>query len=453
MKDNGLKILLFSIGITLLSVMLLYAPWKHPQRFPMKYDVAGYYLYLPAFLIHHDVYMKFLETSAKPKDIGAYGYSYKPVKNGYTSKYHIGLSLMYLPFFLIGILLAWIGGFSIDGYSEPFQLMMSLHPVLYLCLSYYFLYKTFVNFFSYKVVVYSLLLLLFATHLFFYSTIAGNMPHVYLFFLISIMMYYTEQWIKDKLLYNGFIIVLVIYLILIIRPTSVVVALYVLARWWIYSGQSIHEFVIKNGKYWIIALGTFILLLLPVLIYWKVISGDWILYTYRDEKFDFLHPRMIEVLIGFRKGWLVYSPFLLISILGSIVMYRNREWRVLVTCIVLITILHIYIISSWWCWWYGGSLGMRTMIDVYPLLLFPIIYFTEMVLNSTRKVMLVGFVIFSTATMVLNGLQSFQYLKGILVFDGMSASTYFKIFGRTTMSEVEMEAIQNQLMLDRGENK
>lgn len=45
--------------------------------------------------------------------------------------------------------------------------------------------------------------------------------------------------------------------------------------------------------------------------------------------------------------------------------------------LVLTFLVFIYVIFSWWCWWYGGAFGLRAMIDIYGLLALPLgVFFT-----------------------------------------------------------------------------
>ena len=104
-------------------------------------------------------------------------------------------------------------------------------------------------------------------------------------------------------------------------------------------------------------------------------------------------------------------------------------------------LLIIYIQASWWCWWYGGSFGMRTMIEFYPLLAFA---FAAVIERSSRRtpvaitsslliLTLVGFNLFNT----------YQYYNWSIHWDSMSKKAYW-----TSFFEVKMDLKEQILYKD-----
>ena len=112
-----------------------------------------------------------------------------------------------------------------------------------------------------------------------------------------------------------------------------------------------------------------VLVWVPQFLYWKEISGKWLLFSYgNDERFFWTQPEILKVLAGFRKGWLIYTPVMIFGMAGLFMLRKKvREWSI---ALPLTIILSVYIISSWWCWWYGGGFGMRPMIDFYGIMAF-----------------------------------------------------------------------------------
>jgi hypothetical protein len=51
---------------------------------------------------------------------------------------------------------------------------------------------------------------------------------------------------------------------------------------------------------------------------------------------------------------------------GIIVLWKRRSPYALP--VTIFVPLNIYIIFSWWCWWYGGGFGQRAFIDSYALM-------------------------------------------------------------------------------------
>jgi len=168
---------------------------------------------------------------------------------------------------------------------------------------------------------------------------------------------------------------------------------------------------------------------LPQLIYWKIATGHFIYYSYNNERFYFTQPRIIEGLFSFRKGWLLYTPMMLFAFAGLFLL--KDELKKIQTGIWLFILLNIYITFSWWCWWYGGAFGMRSMIDSYAIMALPLASTVNYFRNKKR---LVRILFFSSAIffVVLNIFQTYQYEKRILRYDGINRKLYFKIFGKTT---------------------
>jgi hypothetical protein len=65
---------------------------------------------------------------------------------------------------------------------------------------------------------------------------------------------------------------------------------------------------------------------------------------------------------------LVYSPFVVLSVWGGLLAWRERRHRDLVVATLAIVVGHWFVISSFPHWWGGHSYGPRFFTDVTPLL-------------------------------------------------------------------------------------
>jgi hypothetical protein len=109
----------------------------------------------------------------------------------------------------------------------------------------------------------------------------------------------------------------------------------------------------------------FTLPLIPQVLYWKWLAGSFIYYSYNDQGFNWLHPKIIEGLFHASNGWLAYSPIMIFSVIGLVLYKYIKDWA---TCLWIIFPVYIYIIYSWYCYTYINGLGSRPMIHLYPLL-------------------------------------------------------------------------------------
>ena len=111
-------------------VLLIDAPLN-----ALSWDVLGYYLYLPATFIYHDIGLQNQEWLDQINSIyhnTETWYQLVPTTEGKQAiKYPIGWSLLNLPFFFIGHLWALISDYPADGFSKPYQYCIILGNYLY----------------------------------------------------------------------------------------------------------------------------------------------------------------------------------------------------------------------------------------------------------------------------------------------------------------------------------
>jgi hypothetical protein len=92
------------------------------------------------------------------------------------------------------------------------------------------------------------------------------------------------------------------------------------------------------------------------LIYWKSVSGHWLVYSYQDQGFSWLHPHIFDYAFSYRSGWLIYTPAMLLAIIGFIPLIFRGPQRVM---IIVFCGIAFYIVSAWDVWWYAGMGGGR----------------------------------------------------------------------------------------------
>jgi hypothetical protein len=180
--------------------------------------------------------------------------------------------------------------------------------------------------------------------------------------------------------------------------------------------------------YKLLVIAAFIILpWIPQLLYWKMVTGEWLYYSYGDERFFFSHPYVFETLFSFRKGLFIYTPLMLFALWGLIILRKRLPQFSL--AIWTFTALNIYIISSWWCWWYGGSFGLRAYIEMFALWTIPMAVVMEKILKS-QLILRIGGLAIIFFLIVLNLFQSMQYWNGALHWDGMNWNVYKAQFFR-----------------------
>ena len=417
---------ILALALLVTGIQMNIKPWKDPMKV-LAWDVKSYYAYLPAALIYHDLSMEFTK-----EDHAFFGDKFwpKPTPSGGLSLVMtMGLAYLYLPFFLAGHVYAWLSGAETHGFSEPYVFFLIFSALVYVVLALVLLRRFLLKYFPDWITALTLLALVAGTNLLYYSSIEAPMSHAYSFALFAVFMVTSVSWHGKPDLKRSVALGLLAGLISLIRPTNIVIVLFFL----LWDVKSIKELRLRAGQLatnWrlilIMAAAAF-LVWLPQLIYWKTVSGQWLYYSYNEEGFFFSSPQWINGLFSYRKGWLLYTPVMALALAGIPVLWKYRRgffWPLLAFLVV-----NLYVVFSWWTWWYGGGFGQRPLIESYALLAVPmaslLLYAHH---GGTRwRRLIVGLVFL----LVLHNLfQTMQYYYGAIHWDGMNKKAYWASFGR-----------------------
>jgi hypothetical protein len=420
------RIVNWLIIISLAYVILNTGSYKKPFGV-IKDDIVGYYTYLPATFIYHDISLKF--TLKDP----AYYYDKILIaptpSGGYITKYPMGIAILYSPFFFICHFIAKLTGEQANGYTSSYQLALQLSCLFYLTIGLFFLRKTLLKYYSEVVTSLSILAVTVGTNLYYYASVYAPMSHVYSFSLIAIFIWVTINWYKTPNLKYSVLIGLVGGLITLVRPTNVIVFLF-FTLWGITGWKEMiirAKLFLTGYSLLIMMFVCFILVWIPQLLYWKYNAGHWFYYSYYSERFFFNDPQFINGLFSYRNGWLIYTPIMVFALAGIFFMIKgNKDFFLPV---LIFTIANIYIIVSWWTWWYGGSYGLRPMIDSYSVLIFPMAAFIRYILNSRIIIRITGVMLISVL-IIHSVFQTIQYHHGAIHYDSMTRAAYWDSFGR-----------------------
>jgi hypothetical protein len=390
-------------------------------------DIISYYAYLPAYFIYDDITLKFKDND--PQYFGDKFWADTLANGNYLIRTSMGMSFMYFPFFIGAHSYVKLVGGDANGFSTPYWVGLIISSVFFLLLGLYYLYR-FLNFyFSEWASFLSVLLIFFSTNLIAFSTIDAAMSHVFSFSLFSIVLFTTFNWYKTASWKVALLLGFVVGLILLIRPTNIVLLLFVF-----FMGVTdkatlearIRFFFKSYLQIGFIALVIF-LMWVPQFLYWHTISGKYIINSYDSSggSFFFNNPQIINQLFHFRKGLLIYTPVLFFAFMGIVLLYFRQ--RVLFWATLVFVMANIYLLSCWWAWWFGGGFGARGYIDSFPIMAIGLASIIQYLL--ARGIFLkmvfgaiVSFLIF------LNLFQTYQYYKGWIHFVGMTKESYFASF-------------------------
>ena len=392
-------------------------------------DAKGYYAYLPAIFIYHDLNYRFYykierETYYNPN---LYFQYLRAHNNCTVNKYYVGTAICLMPFFLVGHAITHFTELPADGYSYYYTLMVHIGALFYLLLALFGLRKLLRTFtFDEKTIAWVLIAFVFGTNLFYYVVTEFAMSHVYSFaaitwFSFTIRKYFINQEHK-YLLYSA----LLLGIITLIRPVNILIVLSLpfLAD---NSGQLISAIknVFTKSRISVVAAMSFLLIIAIQLIIYKLSTGQFLVYSYKEEGFNFMNPQIWNFLFSYKKGMFVYTPLLLLSLAGFIYLFKNNRYR-FYTLLCFLIIL-IYVFSSWHMWYYGGSFSQRVMVEFYAFFAILLATAIQQLKSLKAKRLFFGLTIL---LIVFCQIQTYQYRRMQIHWSDMNKEKYWEVFLR-----------------------
>ena len=257
------------------------------------------------------------------------------------------------------------------------------------------------------------------------------MTHNWLFTCYALLIYSTIQFYKTPSTLWAVLIGIFCGWATITRPSEVImIVLPVL--WGVSSYKSAIDriqHIINHIFLYLASSLTFASTVFLQLAYWKFVTGEWLVYSYENQGFSWLKPHVFDVLFSYRAGWLIYSPLLFFSIIGLLMLPKRIPSLALAVSTYFL--LNLYVVSAWDIWWYGGSLGMRALVQSYAVLLIPFAAFVEWSMKTKgRKVILAGL---SILFVWMNGWWTIQAHRenGLFASEQMTKSYFWKVIGKS----------------------
>ncbi len=392
-------------------------------------DGKGYYEYLPSTFIRHDMQRNDFSVNENLelyKSVQSAGI-YDSYGDFVINKYTCGTALLQSPFFFGAYLLE--SSNELSGYEPSFQLAIYISTIFYLFLGLIFFRKLLV---LYEVnpwsIFFTQFVLVFATSALIYTLDYSSYSHIYSFFAITLFLYLSKSYFVKPSLKQFLLLCAILGLIFITRQVNILILFalpFIAGEWNVFKSGILH--FLKKPK-WLL-FGTVIIfsVVFIQMIFWYLQTGEFIVYSYQDEGFNFLNPEFTNILFSYRKGLFVYTPILIGSILGVLVLlFLKKEYYLGLTWLAFFLFLS-YVFSSWHAWEYGASYGSRPFIDFYAILFIPFAF-----LFSKVNVWLKSLLLFSSLFLVfLNILQTYQYQSYIFHWINMDKKKYWSVFMET----------------------
>ena len=407
----------------------------------LTWDAMGYYLYLPAQFIYHDLsYLRFVPDIIREYSPTGGFYQAFPVPGGpegaLVMKYPLGIAVFETPFFWFGHWAAALLGYPQDGFSAPYQAAIALGGVAYGGLGLGLLRRVLLRYFANVATALTLALLVLGTNYLQYAVFDSAMAHTYDFTLYALLLWLTIRWHERPRRWLAAAIGLTLGLLILTRPSEAVAVVLPLL-WGVGSVAAARQKLALLRQRWpdVLLLGLCLGLgVLPQLLYWKWATGSFVVYSYQEQKFNFLHPHTWSVLFSFRKGWLVYTPLMVLPLLGLWRLWRTQ--RALALPVLGYFLVNLWVVSAWDVWWYGGSIGQRAMVASYAALALPLAALLAWATAPARRPAVAWVLVPAVVLGIdLNLFQHWQYMYGIIHPDEMTRRYYWAVFSKTEITQ------------------
>ncbi|NOT38465.1 MAG: hypothetical protein HOP11_13920 [Saprospiraceae bacterium] len=417
-------------------------PWN-----VLGWDVLSYYLYLPYTFIYDDICMQnvqLIKALIEQYNLSGTYYQAFQIPNGnYTPMYTLGMAVLFSPFFFLAHLyISLFGGYPADGFSLPYQVAIGNGVMIYIVAGIFLIRKVLLFFFNDTIVSWSMILMLLGTNYFHEATSDGTMPHAILFAGNAWILWLTIKWHQNPNIKTISLLGFALGFCILLRGSEIFTILIPLI-WGISSTESLKrkwKLLLQNKNQIFIGMACFMIIPIIQMIYWKIVTGQFVFYSYQNtEGFDWDGRHLMKVLFSYKKSWFLYTPMIIISILG--IFFMRKLGRPHYFTFLIFFLANFYLIASWAAWWQGGSFGMRYFVESYAMMCVSLGYFLKWLMSSKSWVRIsissfIGFFLF------LNLFQTWQFNNWIIDGYAMTKDYYWRIFFKTKVTDEDKKLLE-----------
>jgi hypothetical protein len=303
-------------------------------------------------------------------------------------------------------------------------------------LALFLLRRILLKYFDDATVAICLLLLCLASNFIQYAAVHNGLSHAWIFPLYVVLLYGTIRWHKRPGVIWALLVGYVVGLATICRPTEAI-ALFIPLLWNLHNKAASRQkwAAVKANKFHVMyaVLGG-VLGILPQLLYWKSVTGSFVYDV--GSKWVFLNPWW-RVLIGWEKGWFIYTPVALLFVAG-LFFVKPFPFR---KAAIVFCLLNIWIVISWDEWQYGASYSSRALVQSYPVFALPLAAVVGRIQQQKWRVV---FWALGAYLIAVNLFQTVQYNSGILHYNDMNRQYYSRIYLNPQPSALDMSLVDTR---------
>jgi len=448
---------LITIVVTFIVICLLFVRTVGMQS--IFSDGAGYYSYLPAVFIDHDLSMKTLFEETKNI---ATDYLERYAVDGsvplYQNSYTVGVAVMETPFFLFVHLLASMTGiWPADGISWPYQMGVFAAQVFYACLGLFFTYKLLRKYYPEHVALFATAAIAFATGLIFYSAFGGSLSHAFSFSAIASFLFSSIQAHERGQLRYHWIVGVLLGLVTCCRVTNIVFVLfyvlYGINTWAAFKQKACDK---KVYLQFLTGFLGFLAVFSLQMAYWKYAYGSFLTNSYgAGGTFSWLKPHILEILISAGRGLFIWHPIFVLAALG--LPFVKEKMGIARLGIWFSVLAYVYVTAAWDCWWYGNSFGQRAFTDSLPmaamLIAAAFTHFSECVSGNRRIFRKLALCVMAAIAVIHNLGFVVAYQLGLYPYQSEDMSSYSYAEFYQNMWPSNIGGINNKALFSGGIGK
>jgi hypothetical protein len=390
---------------------------------PIRSDAFSYYVYLPAWALHHDPSLQAVADDCCGGEFPDWTAIVRwRFTRQWVNAHPIGEAIMIAPFFAVAHALTRWTNLSPDGFTPYYQHGAGIAGLFYVVAGLWFLKRLLARYFPPGVTAATLLALLAGTSLYHYATFDSTWSHAFTFALFSAFLERFDARRPGRRA-DDVILGLIAGMLILVRHTNVLMPICMYGAAAILRPEGGSDGGRKFSWLLIPAIVATLVVLPQLWLYYRA-TGHWIISSYGSLGFTFASPHVAGVLVSPTKGLFFYAPLLLLAVPGLLALPgRLREWRVPLAALL---VLNTYLIASWWDWQFGASYGHRGFVDLYPAFALGLaVAFTRAAARPRLRLAVTSLVILLCA---LSLFQMLQYWHGVLPMSDVTWAQYRAIF-------------------------
>lgn len=324
-------------------------------------DPVGYYAWSHSLLFDHDLnfeneYRAFNSHGAIAGDTLVDPDGERTPTGLMQNAFSIGPGLLWMPFLLVGHVVAGAGGWETDGFSQPYISAVVYANMIYGWVGLLLLYGFLRGQFSKRVSFLAATTAFVCSTILYYTYAQETVSHATSFFSVALLLYVWQRYREKEALWGWVLIGACVGLTTLIRWQNITFAA-VVAVDLLWANQ------VKNIPKMAASGAASAVVFVPQLISWKVLYGSFFTIPQGGGFMDWGHPNPFKMLFSLEYGLITWTPLMAVGIAG--LCWMPREHRRFYACLIAALALQLYIQSV--AGNVGWSFGMRRLTNCVPL--------------------------------------------------------------------------------------